>query len=86
MKLGEIESHVHSAFQWIKTSFELLFSGNWRELTIGQAIFILIVLLGYFHLISTFLNWVFNLKISMEVVSAVLIFNCLLIMIYMNFF
>lgn len=84
MKLGEIAFHVESFFEWVSSAFELLYHGYWRELTLGQFFFVLMVILTYVHLFISLFRWVFNLKVSMELVSSLVVLKSLLLMIILN--
>jgi hypothetical protein len=84
MKLGEIEFYVESGIDWAFSSFQLLENGLWRELTIGQSLFILFIVLVYLNIFIKVFRWLFSLRISMELVSAILVVKSLIIMIVMN--
>jgi hypothetical protein len=84
MKLGEIEYYVESGIDWALSSFQLLENGLWRELTIGQSLFVLFIVLVYLNLFINIFRWLFSLRISMELVSAILVVKSLIIMIVMN--
>ena len=84
MKLGEIEYYVESGIDWALSSFQLLENGLWRELTIGQSFFILFIVLVYLNIFIKVFRWLFSLRISMELVSAILVVKSLVIMIVMN--
>jgi hypothetical protein len=84
MKLGEIEYYVESGIDWALSSFQLLENGLWRELTIGQSFFILFIVLVYLNIFIKVFRWLFSLRISMELVSAILVVKSLIIMIVMN--
>jgi len=84
MKLGEIEYYVELGIDWALSSFQLLENGLWRELTIGQSLFVLFIVLVYLNLFINIFRWLFSLRISMELVSAILVLKSLIIMIVMN--
>jgi hypothetical protein len=84
MKLGEIEYYVESGIDWAFSSFQLLENGLWRELTIGQSLFVLFIVFVYLNLFIKVFHWLFSLRISMELVSAILVVKSLVIMIVMN--
>lgn len=84
MKLGEIEYYFESGIDWAFSSFQLLENGLWRELTIGQSFFVLFIVLVYLNLFIKVFRWLFSLRISMELVSAILVVKSLIIMIVLN--